>query len=71
MEHLEFPTQVFVYLSLLEKENESQSSMTIKIDRIKASSFDDIVDYYEENKDQTITFADPKLNEHFGIKTQN
>jgi hypothetical protein len=41
-----------------------------KCDRFAASSFDDIVKYYEQNKDKKMRFSDNLLNEYFGIKVE-
>jgi hypothetical protein len=35
-----------------------------------ANSLDDIVKYYEKNKDKKMRFSDNLLNEHFGIKVE-
>ena len=35
-----------------------------------ANSFDDIVKYYEQNKDKKVRFSDNLLNEYFGIKVE-
>jgi hypothetical protein len=70
MDHLQYPHKVFVFHSSIGETNDNSRPLNIDIRTFTASSFGDIVNYYEENKDKKFEFHDSKLNEHFGIKVE-